>query len=467
MAVTKCEIVVQKKNLVVVAIRFLSCDLDTRGFALDSGIHHGQVKTQTLLTPSQSAKLRPLVWLQRPTLFNQSFHGRRAVHRDRRSQILQNSDVLSRDLDTRGFALDSGIHHGLVKTRTLLTPSQSAKTQASCLAAETNVVQSKLSWRRAVHRDRRSQILKKFRWLEFSLGLLELLAFSPPGFRSIEVLSPPGSRSIEVLSHISLQIMDGNTQLPWALTGFYGNPVAERRQDSWQMLRRLTPESPSPWLIMGDFNEIISQDEKFTWSNKREGTDFTKERLDRACANATFPALYGSCVVQVLPVCNSDHNPLSINCNQGHFQLFPNARLLFRYEAAWAGKQEFKDIIASSWSHLRGHNSSLGWFKEGLMRCRDRLQIGARFNAREAKKTLKVNMQKLRSLQQVNKGDLNERIRVIQNQVDGQCLGMVDVVLSTQLIRTGVGAKVEYGKDFHLFQWQYSAGNKVSRSSCR
>ncbi|CAI9752660.1 unnamed protein product [Fraxinus pennsylvanica] len=303
--------------------------------------------------------------------------------------------------------------------------------------------------------------------VRLSLGLLELLAPSPPGFRSIEVLSPPGSRSIEVPSHISLQIMDGTTQLPWVLTGFYGNPVAERRQDSWQMLRRLTPESPSPWLIMGDFNEILSQDEKFTWSNKREGTDFTKERLDRACANGTFPALYGSCVVQVLQVCNSDHNPLSINCNQGHFQLIPNARLLFRYEAAWAEKQECKDIIASSWSHLRGHNSSLGWFKEGLMRCRDRLQFWARSNAREAKTTLKVNMQKLRSLQQVNKGDLNERIRVIQNQVDGQCLGMVEVVLSTELIRTGVGAKVEYGKDFHLFQWQYSAGNKVSRSSCR
>ncbi|CAI9782582.1 unnamed protein product [Fraxinus pennsylvanica] len=120
----------------------------------------------------------------------------------------------------------------------------------------------------------------------------------------------------------------------------------------------------------------------------------------------------------VLPVVYSDHNPLLIKCNNGPLQLKPNASRLFRYEAVWSGKQECKDIIDSSWSHQGGQSSSFGWFKEGIRRCREKLEFWARSNAREARKELKVNLQKLPSLQNVNKGDLNGRITDIQYQVD-------------------------------------------------
>ncbi|CAI9772174.1 unnamed protein product [Fraxinus pennsylvanica] len=152
--------------------------------------------------------------------------------------------------------------------------------------------------------------------------------------------------------------------------------------------------------------------------NKREGKHFIKERLDRALANVGFPSLFCNCEVQVLPVVNSDRNPLFIKCHKGHIQPKPNAPMLFRYEAVWSENQECKDIIASFWSRHAGQNSSFGWFKEGLMRCREKLQFWARSNARDARKVLQVNMQKLRSLQNVNQGDLNGRIKDIKNQVD-------------------------------------------------
>lgn len=36
----------------------------------------------------------------------------------------------------------------------------------------------------------------------------------------------------------------------------------ERRRDSWRMLCQLSSLSPIPWCIIGDFNDILSADDK-------------------------------------------------------------------------------------------------------------------------------------------------------------------------------------------------------------
>jgi len=48
----------------------------------------------------------------------------------------------------------------------------------------------------------------------------------------------------------------------WRLTGFYGCPENGRRRDSWDLLRTLSQDNTLPWCIMGDFNDILSNDEK-------------------------------------------------------------------------------------------------------------------------------------------------------------------------------------------------------------
>ncbi|KAL5537584.1 hypothetical protein UlMin_044676 [Ulmus minor] len=51
----------------------------------------------------------------------------------------------------------------------------------------------------------------------------------------------------------------------WRFTGFYGNLVTEQRKFSWQLLVKLgsIPElSHLPWLVGGDFNEILFDSEK-------------------------------------------------------------------------------------------------------------------------------------------------------------------------------------------------------------
>lgn len=51
-------------------------------------------------------------------------------------------------------------------------------------------------------------------------------------------------------------------QQPWRLTGFYGLPDRGQRRQSWDMLRSLSMQSTLPWCIVGDFNDILSHDEK-------------------------------------------------------------------------------------------------------------------------------------------------------------------------------------------------------------
>lgn len=44
---------------------------------------------------------------------------------------------------------------------------------------------------------------------------------------------------------------------------FYGNPRANMRRHSWDLLRLLKGRAVGSWLVMGDFNEIIHQGDMY------------------------------------------------------------------------------------------------------------------------------------------------------------------------------------------------------------
>ena len=44
--------------------------------------------------------------------------------------------------------------------------------------------------------------------------------------------------------------------------GFYGHPDTAKRHESWSKLKHLKCTSSLPWLVIGDFNEIIGLLEK-------------------------------------------------------------------------------------------------------------------------------------------------------------------------------------------------------------
>ncbi|XP_058732856.1 uncharacterized protein LOC131604433 [Vicia villosa] len=110
----------------------------------------------------------------------------------------------------------------------------------------------------------------------------------------------------------------------WRLTCYYGFLERGRRKQVWDMLRDIRDMSNVPWCVIGDFNDLLSQQDKrgnhehpnwlcvgfrqvvndcdlndipieghqFTWIKSR-GTDHViEERLDRALANSDWLSLF-------------------------------------------------------------------------------------------------------------------------------------------------------------------------------
>ena len=63
-------------------------------------------------------------------------------------------------------------------------------------------------------------------------------------------------------SHIDALVYGGREVGWWHLAGFYGDLDTNKKPKSWRKLRYLSRTTELPWLVIGDFNEIISVYEK-------------------------------------------------------------------------------------------------------------------------------------------------------------------------------------------------------------
>jgi hypothetical protein len=62
-------------------------------------------------------------------------------------------------------------------------------------------------------------------------------------------------------NYIDIQV-DGNNDSGWRFTGLYGEPSGERKFLTWDYICDLKQRSNLPWLVAGDFNEIMYGHEK-------------------------------------------------------------------------------------------------------------------------------------------------------------------------------------------------------------
>lgn len=62
--------------------------------------------------------------------------------------------------------------------------------------------------------------------------------------------------------HIDAIVTEENSSIKWRITGFYGHPQTHLRQFSWDLLTYLKGQYQLPWICFGNFNEILSMEEK-------------------------------------------------------------------------------------------------------------------------------------------------------------------------------------------------------------
>ncbi|CAL2229041.1 unnamed protein product [Prunus armeniaca] len=145
----------------------------------------------------------------------------------------------------------------------------------------------------------------------------------------------------------------------------------------WDYLSFVAASHNMPWLIAGDFNELLTTDEKFggvlecksegfrnwvdgnemidlgysgpkfTWNNKR-----VYARLDRAICNMQWRRLFPEANVQHLPRTTSDHNPIKIKLSS-RFVVSLHLRP-FRFEAMWMQHEQFNEFISNVWGQAVG-----------------------------------------------------------------------------------------------------------------
>lgn len=131
----------------------------------------------------------------------------------------------------------------------------------------------------------------------------------------------------------------------WLFTSIYASTNRSFRNLLWNNLLSTFDNYKGPWLLGGNFNDVMSVNDKFggnpinqrranflwncinncqlmdlgfkrckyTWSNRRRSSKgLIMERLDKIFANKEWLSLFANVSIMYLPKTYSDHNPLLV-----------------------------------------------------------------------------------------------------------------------------------------------------------
>ncbi|KAA3461183.1 reverse transcriptase [Gossypium australe] len=178
--------------------------------------------------------------------------------------------------------------------------------------------------------------------------------------------------------HIDVLVNDQNDEIQWRFTGFYGSPYAQDREESWNLLKSLRHNEEQPWIVCGDFNEIMYEFEKkdgqprekrrieafrntledcrlidvgyfenwFTWERGNLPETNIREHLDRGVANVNWMFMFPEANIQHLVHFTSDHCPLLITTNKEENR---SRWETFKFEAWWIMEETFKTEVKFIW----------------------------------------------------------------------------------------------------------------------
>ncbi|KAA3468587.1 putative Transposon TX1 [Gossypium australe] len=115
----------------------------------------------------------------------------------------------------------------------------------------------------------------------------------------------------------------------------------------WNLLRRLSCDCNCPWLVAGDFNEIMYSFEKsggLPRDSKR--MEVFRDTLKSGVANVEWLTLFPTGIVQHLPYSSSDHYPLLANTDSNRSY---SGDQRFHFEAWWTLEDSFEGALKDIW----------------------------------------------------------------------------------------------------------------------
>lgn len=169
----------------------------------------------------------------------------------------------------------------------------------------------------------------------------------------------------------------------WRFSGFYRNPETEKRHFSWILMEKLSEMNDTSWIIGGDFNEIVSDEEKkggakrnpsqrslfretinrcklmdggysrnkFTWRRGKNKRNQIYERLDRYLINHDMAMKVVNFRVNHLSFMSSDHRPIVASWDfADEISKTRSEGRLLRFEEGWTKFKETKGIVRDCWT---------------------------------------------------------------------------------------------------------------------
>ena len=163
----------------------------------------------------------------------------------------------------------------------------------------------------------------------------------------------------------------------WAFTRVYGPVKRSKRELFWEELGALKGLWEGPWCIGGDFNVVLSPNDRnlmggisypmrrfnevlnelglrdlplqggpFTWRGGNNNQRMS--RLDRFLVSADWVSQFSNVIQRTLPRLVSDHCPVLLDSERIKSGPSP-----FRFENMWLKVEGFKDLLRGWWQDLQ------------------------------------------------------------------------------------------------------------------
>ncbi|XP_060959129.1 uncharacterized protein LOC133030409 [Cannabis sativa] len=192
----------------------------------------------------------------------------------------------------------------------------------------------------------------------------------------------------------------------WHFSAVYGFPESENKKLTWALIKRLADVAPQdPWLLVGDLNEIFSNEHKnggplrneahmrdfrttmdkcflnelpytgedYTWAKNKKNNAALKERLDWCLINNVWKDHLPLPTITHLDYFGSDHRAISVDVllnDQYSTQDTNKRRSRFRFEQIWLKEPDCTDIISANWFVADGMDPS-----QNLKTCLDQCAV--------------------------------------------------------------------------------------------
>ena len=206
-----------------------------------------------------------------------------------------------------------------------------------------------------------------------------------------------------------------------------------------------------PWVVCGDFNEIMQSDEKlgwldrdarqmkvfreclsdyglidlgfvgrrFTWCNGRIGEQRTRVKLDRMVANEEWMKMFPEARVIHRVMAASDHCLLKLSLRQRVQRR--GGRKRFMFEAMWTRKESCREVIEAAWDPLNANPDVQ--IRDRLKSCQAHLQTWNRRVFGNVNKNLKQKQSCLQQLEALNLlHEAGEEIQSLKKEINEEMM---------------------------------------------